>query len=73
MLEVWSQTHPSFKSTLFGVISQDKQVGHGLGGTMRAAFLTAVLFLSCLAPAQLGDILKKADETSESAQHGGAQ
>lgn len=30
---------------------------------MRAAFLTAVLFLSCLAQAQLGDILKKADET----------
>jgi hypothetical protein len=30
---------------------------------MRAAFLTAVLFLSCLAQAQLGDILKEADET----------
>ena len=30
---------------------------------MRAAFLTAILFLSCLAQAQLGDILKKADET----------
>ena len=30
---------------------------------MRAAFLTSVLFLSCLAQAQLGDILKKADET----------
>ncbi len=30
---------------------------------MRAAFLTSVLFLSCLAHAQLGDILKKADET----------
>lgn len=30
---------------------------------MKAAFLTAVLFLSCLAQAQLSDILKKADET----------
>jgi hypothetical protein len=30
---------------------------------MRAAFLTAALFLSCLAQAQLDDILKKADET----------
>ena len=30
---------------------------------MRAALLAAVLFLSCLAQAQLGDILKKADET----------
>ena len=30
---------------------------------MRAAFLTCVLILSCLAQAQLGDILKKADET----------
>jgi hypothetical protein len=30
---------------------------------LRAAFLTPVLFLSCLAQAQLGDILKKADET----------
>jgi hypothetical protein len=30
---------------------------------MRAAFLTAVLFLCCLAQAQLSDILKKADET----------
>jgi hypothetical protein len=30
---------------------------------MRAVFLAAVLFLSCLAQAQLGDILKKADET----------
>ena len=30
---------------------------------MKATFLTAVLFLSCLAQAQLGDILKKADET----------
>ena len=30
---------------------------------MRAAFLTVVLFLSCLARAQLDDILKKADET----------
>ena len=29
---------------------------------MRTAFLTAVLFLSCLAQAQLGDILKKADD-----------
>jgi hypothetical protein len=29
---------------------------------MRAAFLTSVLFLSCWAQAQLGDILKKADE-----------
>ena len=29
---------------------------------MRAAFLAAVLFLSCLAQAQLSDILKKADE-----------
>jgi hypothetical protein len=29
---------------------------------MRVAFLTTVLFVSCLAPAQLGDILKKADE-----------
>ena len=29
---------------------------------MRAAILTAVVFLSCLAQAQLGDILKKADE-----------
>ena len=30
---------------------------------MQAAFLAAVLFLSCLSQAQLGDILKKADET----------
>ena len=30
---------------------------------MRSVFLTSVLFLSCLATAQLGDILKKADET----------
>jgi len=30
---------------------------------MRAEFLAAVLFFSCLAQAQLGDILKKADET----------
>jgi len=30
---------------------------------MRAVFITGVLFLSCLAQAQLGDILKKADET----------
>ena len=30
---------------------------------MRAAFLTAVLFFPCLAQTQLGDILKKADET----------
>jgi hypothetical protein len=30
---------------------------------MGAAFLTTVLFFSCLAQAQLGDILKKADET----------
>jgi hypothetical protein len=30
---------------------------------MRATFLTAVLFFSYLAQAQLGDILKKADET----------
>lgn len=30
---------------------------------MRAAFLTAVLFLSCLTQAQLGDILKQSDET----------
>jgi len=30
---------------------------------MLTAFLTAVLFCSCLAEAQLGDILKKADET----------
>ena len=30
---------------------------------MKATFLTAVLFLSCLAQAQLSDILKKADET----------
>ena len=30
---------------------------------MRAACLAAVLFLSCLAQAQMGDILKKADET----------
>ncbi|MBZ5681117.1 MAG: DUF4197 domain-containing protein [Acidobacteriia bacterium] len=30
---------------------------------MRAVFLTAVLFLSCLAQAQLDEILKKADET----------
>jgi hypothetical protein len=29
---------------------------------MRSALLTAVLFLSCLASAQFGDILKKADE-----------
>src|ERR1700733_2018485 len=40
-----------------------KQFGRGLGGTMRAAFLSVVLFLSCLAQAQLDDILKKADET----------
>jgi uncharacterized protein DUF4197 len=30
---------------------------------MQTAFLTAVLFLSCLAQAQLGDILKKANES----------
>ena len=30
---------------------------------MKATFLIAVLFLSCLAQAQLSDILKKADET----------
>ena len=30
---------------------------------MRTAFLTAVLFLSCLVQAQLSDILKKAEET----------
>jgi hypothetical protein len=30
---------------------------------MRAAFLASVLFLYCLAQGQLGDILKKADET----------
>ena len=30
---------------------------------MKTAFLTAVLFLSCLSQAQLSDILKKADET----------
>jgi len=30
---------------------------------MRAVLITGVLFLSCLAQAQLGDILKKADET----------
>ena len=30
---------------------------------MRAAFLCTLLFLSCLAQGQLGDILKKADET----------
>jgi hypothetical protein len=30
---------------------------------MQTAFLTAVLFLSCLAQTQLGDILKKANET----------
>jgi hypothetical protein len=30
---------------------------------MRAVFITSVLFLSCLVQAQLGDILKKADET----------
>ena len=30
---------------------------------MRAALLTVALFFSCLAQAQLGDILKKADET----------
>jgi hypothetical protein len=30
---------------------------------MRTAILAAVLFLSCLAQAQLGDILKKADES----------
>ncbi len=30
---------------------------------MRAAFLTAVVFCACLAPAQLGDIWKKANET----------
>jgi Protein of unknown function (DUF4197) len=33
------------------------------GEPMKAAFLTAVLFLSCLAQAQLSDILKRADET----------
>ena len=37
---------------------------------MRSVFLTSVLFLSCLATAQLGDILKKADETLN--QHGTA-
>ena len=30
---------------------------------MRVVFLTSILFFSCLAQAQLGDILKKADET----------
>ncbi len=29
---------------------------------MRAAFLTAVLFCACLAQAQFGDILKRANE-----------
>src|SRR5882724_5033000 len=34
-----------------------------LRGTMRAFLLSAVLFFPYLAPAQLGDILKQADET----------
>jgi hypothetical protein len=53
----------SFTSSPQGVFSYDKKFDQARGETMRAAFLTAVLFLSCLAQAQLDDILKKADET----------
>jgi len=54
------QIHIQPRGKLLGVISQD-QFGHELGATMRTAFLAAVLSLSCLAQAQFGELLKRAN------------
>ena len=57
----WGTVYASLGSSRLSVMSRTSS--SVTGEPMKAAFLTAVLILSCLAQAQLSDILKKADET----------